>query len=96
MHKTRSFLLAGLFLLGVATAALPSRAEGPRPKKTNSAPDNPKLAADALGYGAAFEAQVKKIGQITPDDFARRYPGKANYLDKLSWDPTTASSSTNS
>ncbi|HKB41353.1 MAG TPA: DUF3160 domain-containing protein, partial [Gemmataceae bacterium] len=91
MHKTRSaVLLAGLFLLGVATATLPIRADGPAPKKKAAAPDNPKLAADALGYSAAFEAHVKKIGQITPDDFARRYPGKANYLDKLTWDPTTA------
>src|SRR5262249_45899857 len=29
-------------------------------------------------------------GQISPADFARRYSAKASYLEKLSWDPTTA------
>ena len=33
---------------------------------------------------------IRQIGQITPEDFARRYADKANYLEKLSSDPTTA------
>src|SRR5262245_17237651 len=43
-----------------------------------------------LGFTAAFEEEVKKVGQITPDEFAGRFPGKAKYLSKISWDPTTA------
>lgn len=41
------------------------------------------------GFTDAFEAEVKKIGQITPEQFAERFPGKAKYLAKISWDPTT-------
>jgi hypothetical protein len=43
-----------------------------------------------LGFTEAFEAEVKKIGEISPDEFTHRYPGKAHYLAKLTWDPTTA------
>jgi hypothetical protein len=45
---------------------------------------------DSLGYTAHFERELKQIGKISPQDFARRYPGQAKYLDKLTWDPTTA------
>jgi hypothetical protein len=44
----------------------------------------------ALGYGAAFQAELTKIGQISPRQFAERYGGKASYLPKPSWDPTAA------
>jgi hypothetical protein len=44
---------------------------------------------EVFGYGAAFDEALKKIGQISPADFAKRFPSKADYLDKLSWDPTT-------
>jgi hypothetical protein len=47
-------------------------------------------AAGNLGYSAAFEAELKKIGQISPEEFAQRYGGKVNYTPRLSWDPTTA------
>ncbi len=49
-----------------------------------------RTAAGDLGYGAAFDAELKKIGEISPQEFARRYGGKAKYADRLSWDPTTA------
>lgn len=45
---------------------------------------------DALGYGAAFNRELAKIGQISPEDFAKRYPAPTNYAGKFSWDPTTA------
>ena len=45
---------------------------------------------DSLGYTAHFQEQLQKIGKITPQEFAQRYPGKARYLEKISWDPTTA------
>src|SRR5262249_17831560 len=44
---------------------------------------------EVFGYGAAFDEALKKIGQITPADFAKRFPTKAAYLDKLTWDPAT-------
>jgi hypothetical protein len=64
--------------------ALPDRALAQPPKA------KAKAREDSLGYSANFERQLKEIGKITPQEFARRYPSKANYLDKLSWDPTTA------
>jgi hypothetical protein len=43
-----------------------------------------------FGFTAAFEAEVKKIGQITPLEFTRLYPAKGDGLAKISWEPTTA------
>jgi hypothetical protein len=43
-----------------------------------------------LGYGTAFAAELQKIGQISPQEFANRYGAKTSYLAKLDWDPTTA------
>jgi hypothetical protein len=48
-----------------------------------------RKSEEVFGYGAAFDEALKKIGQISPADFARRYPSRAAYLDKLTWDPTT-------
>ena len=45
---------------------------------------------DSLGYTAHFQRELVQIGQISPQEFARRYPGQANYVDKFGWDPTTA------
>lgn len=47
-------------------------------------------SGDVFGYSAAFDEELKKIGLISPREFAQRYPSKANYVAKLSWDPTTA------
>ena len=56
-----------------------------------NAKDNaPKANDDSLGYTAHFQRELGKIGQISPEEFARRYPGQTKYLDKISWDPTTA------
>lgn len=44
---------------------------------------------DSLGYTARFERELRQIGKISPQEFARRYP-QARYSDKISWDPTTA------
>src|SRR4051794_23319130 len=41
-------------------------------------------------YDALFQAELQKVGQISPDEFARRYPTAGDYLGKISWDPTTA------
>jgi hypothetical protein len=54
------------------------------------APEAAPPARKDLGYGAAFEVELKKIGQISPQEFARRFGGKVKYAPRLSWDPTTA------
>jgi hypothetical protein len=76
---TRARLLAVLFIfLGPALCpADPPREAG-------------KAEADPFGYTAAFDAELLKVGQISPQEFARRYSGKAVYLEKITWDPTTA------
>src|SRR5262249_10118499 len=47
-------------------------------------------AGDVFGYTEAFEKELQKIGQISPQEFARLYPTGAGYLGQISWDPTTA------
>jgi hypothetical protein len=76
-----SRLCFALSLLGVALLATPARTQDPAAKKE---------ASRGGAYAAAFNAALERIGQITPEEFARRYADKANYLEKLSWDPTTA------
>src|SRR5262249_7775029 len=50
------------------------------------------VPADGLGYSAAFDLELKKVGEPSPADFARLFEGKAVYLPRLSWSPTTAKS----
>src|SRR5262245_41207931 len=81
MRKLPTLLLAA----GVTALLLvPSGARADKPK-TGA---NPR--ADVFGYTAAFDDELKKVGQISPQDFAKMFPGKARYLDKLSFDPTRA------
>src|SRR5687767_854596 len=54
---------------------------------TSQTVEKPK--EDSLGYTARFERELRQIGKITPDEFARRFP-QPTYLDKIGWDPTTA------
>jgi len=46
--------------------------------------------AEVFGYGDAFTQALQGIGQISPDEFAARFPGTASYLAGITWDPTTA------
>ena len=46
--------------------------------------------AEVFGYATAFEDELKAIGQITPEQFAARFPAPTNYLGGLDWYPTTA------
>ena len=39
--------------------------------------DDKKPASDVFGYGAALDEELKKIGQITPQELAQRYASKA-------------------
>ena len=46
--------------------------------------------ARALGLGAAFDAELAKVGQLSPKQFADKYGRRADHLPKLTWNPTTA------
>ena len=46
--------------------------------------------AEVFGYGDAFTQALQGIGQISPDEFAARFPSTASYLPAITWDPTTA------
>src|SRR5262245_26945490 len=90
MNRSRSLagVLFALAVLGPTAAWLLTRAD---PQRLAAQP--PAAAGrtpDGFGYTAAFDTALRRIGEITPDEFARRFPGKAQYLAKLSWDPTTA------
>ncbi len=49
-----------------------------------------RASDEIFGYTAAFDQELAKIGQITPQQFAQRYVVGADYAKGLSWDPTTA------
>ncbi len=79
-----SGVLAGLCFVVACQGTAPVGA-----KKTAA----PKIAAPTkpvFGFTAAFENEIKKVGQISPDQFAERFASKAAYLPKITWDPTTA------
>jgi hypothetical protein len=79
-HVATAFV-AGSALTALLALAGPARAQADKAKQPKE---------DSLGYTAHFHDELRKIGQITPQEFARRYPGQARYLDKISWDPTSA------
>lgn len=54
-----------------------------------SAAEPAKGPPDTFGYSAAYAAELKKIGAISTQQFAERYP-TPKYLGKLSFDPTEA------
>jgi Protein of unknown function (DUF3160) len=76
-------LLVALYLVPGPQGVRPG--DGPR----ELAAARGKPGPDPFGLAAAFDPELKEIGQITPREFADRYP-TPNYLPKLSWDPTTA------
>lgn len=99
--KIAAAVLLALGVLGLSASALTRQLAfaDKQPTAVAAAPgDNVKtdLAAgkpangDVFGYTAAFDAELKKIGQITPQEFAARYPTKAQYVAKFGWDATTA------
>jgi hypothetical protein len=79
-------LLAGALALLIALPVSPARADRTT-KEKKPAPANP--TDDVFGYTAAFEEELKKIGQVSPAEFAQLFPTKAKYQDKRSWGPTT-------
>jgi hypothetical protein len=88
--KPRFRLLAAV---AVGPCLLAALLWSPNPRTRSSAAD---LAAAPTGaglggpaYSAAFDRELNRIGQITPKQFADRYP-PPEYLPGLTWDPTTA------
>ncbi len=43
-----------------------------------------------LGYDAAFDAELQRVGQISTAEFQSRYGLTNEYLQTFGWDPTTA------
>ena len=83
LKHTVGILLSGFVVVVCCTHAGTALAQ-PAGEKANVKNE------DSLGYTAHFQRELQKIGQISPQEFARRYPGQAKYLDKFGWDPTTA------
>jgi hypothetical protein len=46
--------------------------------------------AQVLGYDAAFDAELERVGQISTAEFQSRYGVTNEYLQTFGWDPTTA------
>src|ERR1700722_9620612 len=84
--KRRILVTMALVMFGGLWGLYPSPADPPR----GASASEPARREEPSGYGAAFDAEVKKIGQISPQEFSKRYQLKVNYQDQLSWDPTTA------
>jgi hypothetical protein len=85
---TSAFVLVG----GSLAAILLLGGGGPVPTPTargGDAPTAQNLREDPFGATPIFDAELKKIGQIRPAEFAARYPAP-DYAARLGWDPTTA------
>jgi len=53
-------------------------------------PASAEVSPDVFGYNPTFDQELDKIGQISPQEFAKRYDAKVDYLTQISWDPTQA------
>jgi hypothetical protein len=42
------------------------------------------------GFTHAFQGELTVVGQISTDEFTKRFPNPAKYLDGFPWDPATA------
>src|SRR4051794_16506571 len=85
--------LIGILVVGLVGSGLLAALYlrfGPRPvtggNELAAAPAKPR--PDRLGLTAAFEPELRRVGQISPRQFADRYPAPA-YQAGPSWDPTT-------
>jgi hypothetical protein len=87
LSKTPVLCLACLAFVGLPLETLLTKAAGQSPRKTVGAKTNP---TEPFGYTAAFEEELAKVGQITPEQFRERYAPKTAYLPRITWDPTTS------
>ena len=88
-----ALVLAGVVGIGALAAVylVPTRtpdAPGTGVPDVQAANDTAK-GGDPFGYAAAFDRELKKLGQISPKQFADKYPSPA-HLGKLTFYPTTA------
>jgi Protein of unknown function (DUF3160) len=91
MFRHECKLSVGILAFAIAVVAVGWWLANPGTARSQPGKDKAaKANEDSLGYTSHFHQELRKIGQITPQDFARRYPGQAKYLEKFSWDPTTA------
>ncbi len=85
-------VVAGVYFaptqLPTATAEEPKTKDASKDEPQNTKKDSAK-DTDSFGFTSAFDAELKKLGQISPQQFAERYPAP-KYAGKLSFDPTTA------
>ncbi|MBI3822097.1 MAG: DUF3160 domain-containing protein [Planctomycetes bacterium] len=85
----KRYSLLALALMGILGAAYHGVAPTSNPVQANP----PAAAAGGQlqgGFANAFQGELKVLGQISTEEFARRYPSSAKYLDAFPWDPTTA------
>jgi hypothetical protein len=80
----------GVLVVGIAVAVVGCWLAHAGRALSQPSKEKARANEDSLGYSAHFERELKQIGEISPQEFARRYPSQAKYLDKLSWDPTSA------
>jgi hypothetical protein len=81
-----SRLLAGLTAILLLFAGLPATAAE---KERSSASSLAQLPPDPLDFSRQFAEKLAAIGQVSPDEFARRHPAPP-VLRGLDWDPAGA------
>src|SRR2546421_243435 len=92
----KRYSLLFLALLGILGVGYYCKSPSSSPVQANvpKAPQNAPKAAEAGqiqgGFTNAFQGELKVVGQISTEEFAKRYPNSAKYLDAFPWDPTTA------
>ena len=80
LPKLRTLAVLGLLLGGVGLLAALPPAPGPADKPAPKTPAAANPTTDVFGYSAAFDEELKKLGQISPQEFARLFPSRAKYL----------------
>ena len=84
MSRHRWKHAVGVLVTGIAVVVVGLWARAPGPAHCRSLrgrkPRRPKIRS---GTPAHFDRELRQIGKISPQEFARRYPAKANYLDKI-------------
>jgi hypothetical protein len=79
-----------LFLASLSVICHGGIFHSPAAAQVGSATRTKKAPSDPFGYSAAFDRELDKIGQISPQQFAQRYPIGTAHLDAIRWNPTTA------
>lgn len=54
-----------------------------------ASPDNNRLGDSIYGYGTEFGRQIRQVGQLPLNEFVSRYTPTNQYLQQISFNPTT-------